>query len=87
MEKAGLEEALGLREDSEQHLVLELEGLRLQLQQEAQAHAALKEGYAVLQGLKEEREAGKNSRGLECGHHWPSFWEYKETGCVKHRLR
>ncbi|XP_040842709.1 pericentrin isoform X2 [Ochotona curzoniae] len=57
VEKAGLEEALGLREDSEQHLVLELEGLRLQLQQEAQAHAALKEGYAVLQGLKEEREA------------------------------
>ncbi|XP_058517506.1 pericentrin [Ochotona princeps] len=57
VEKAGLEEALGLREDSEQHLILELEGLRLQLQQEAQAHAALKEGYAVLQGLKEEREA------------------------------
>ncbi|XP_008265468.2 pericentrin isoform X4 [Oryctolagus cuniculus] len=65
VEKADLQEALGLKEESEQRLALELDGLRRQLQQEAQAHMVLKEEYSVLQGLKEaaaataeEREAG-----------------------------
>ncbi|XP_028629735.1 pericentrin isoform X2 [Grammomys surdaster] len=64
VEKADLQEALDKKEESEQQLVLELEGLRRQLQQAARELLALKEENSVLWNQKEtftneakEREA------------------------------
>lgn len=66
MEKADLQEALDKKEESEQQLVLELEGLRRQLQQATRELLTLKEENSVLWNQKEtftneakEREAGK----------------------------
>nr|XP_058921526.1 pericentrin isoform X2 [Kogia breviceps] len=64
-ERAGLQEALGRKEASEQGLVAELEGLRQQLQCAARRQAELQEENAVLWSQKEalavearERETG-----------------------------
>ncbi|XP_057402113.1 pericentrin isoform X6 [Balaenoptera acutorostrata] len=64
-ERAGLQEALGRKEASEQGLVAELEGLRQQLQCAARRQAELQEENSVLWSQKEalaveagEREAG-----------------------------
>ncbi|XP_076772744.1 pericentrin isoform X3 [Arvicanthis niloticus] len=65
VEKADLQEALDKKEESEQQLVLELEGLRRQLQQATRELLTLKEENSVLWNQKEtftneakEREAG-----------------------------
>lgn len=66
VEKVDLQEALGKKEESEQQLILELEGLRKQLQQAARELLTQKEEKSVLWNQKEtltneakEREAGE----------------------------
>uniref|UniRef100_A0A8C8YXY6 Pericentrin n=1 Tax=Prolemur simus TaxID=1328070 RepID=A0A8C8YXY6_PROSS len=72
VEKADLQEVLGRKEESERHLVLELEGLRRQLGQAAREQAALKEECGRLWSQKEawaaeaeEREAALRKE-VEC---------------------
>ncbi|XP_045396827.1 pericentrin isoform X3 [Lemur catta] len=72
VEKADLQEVLGRKEESERHLVLELEGLRRQLGQAVREQAALKEEYGHLWSQKEawaaeaeEREAALRKE-VEC---------------------
>lgn len=81
VEKADLQEALGKKEESERQLILELEGLRKQLQQAAQELLALKEENAVLWNQKEtctnearEREAGETGDGQE------AEWDGQRSG-------
>lgn len=68
MEKADLQEALDKKEESEQQLVLELEGLRRQLQQATRELLTLKEENSVLWNQKETftNEAKEREAGEEC---------------------
>ncbi|XP_061049741.1 pericentrin isoform X3 [Eubalaena glacialis] len=65
-ERAGLQEALGRKEASEQGLVAELEGLRQQLQCAARRQAELQEENSVLWSQKEALavEAGEREAAL-----------------------
>ncbi|XP_014437446.2 pericentrin isoform X2 [Tupaia chinensis] len=62
VERAELQKALGHKEESEQHLVLELESLRWKLQQVAQEQTSLKEEHAVLRSQKEAAAAEAEER-------------------------
>lgn len=80
VEKADLQEALNKKEESEQQLIVELEGLRRQLQQAARELLTLKEENSVLWNQKEtftneakEREAGEKCDWQEAEWDWGTW--------------